>query len=281
MQHPARPARRITFRHGCAAPSSPQDRPVVAAPGADRILRSAISTFRSSKKSDSAKLFPASQKARDVRDRLLDLARRNGARLLMNTTVTGFVPDESGWRIDIHDADSLHADALVVATGGLSVPNYRQRRRRPAHCRISGPHRAANVRRADAHSPPTRRPLVSLSGVSLPVTVTARAEGLSSTATGGFLFTHHGYSGPAILDVSHVAVRSRAEQMSPARVDRAMDDARRRGVVGGAAASGLAHGLDGGRRRDADPPRRSPDRRRGRRPSTARLRTWPRRAGSG
>ena len=33
---------------------------------------------------ESAKLFPASERARDVRDRLLEQARRNGARLLMN-----------------------------------------------------------------------------------------------------------------------------------------------------------------------------------------------------
>jgi predicted Rossmann fold flavoprotein len=48
------------------------------------------------------------------------------------------------------------------------------------------------------------------------VTITARADGLSSSASGGFLFTHHGYSGPAVLDVSHVAVRSRAEAMAQA-----------------------------------------------------------------
>jgi predicted Rossmann fold flavoprotein len=164
---------------------------------------------------DSAKLFPASQRARDVRDRLLDLARRNGARLLMNTTVTGFGPDDSGWRIDIHDADPLQADALVVATGGLSVPNTGSD--------------GAGLRIVDALGHTVRptyaaltpltahpAPFGQLAGVSLPVTVTARAEGLSSTATGGFLFTHQGYSGPAILDVSHVAVRSRAEPMSPA-----------------------------------------------------------------
>jgi predicted Rossmann fold flavoprotein len=52
-------------------------------------------------------------------------------------------------------------------------------------------------------------PFSSLSGVSLPVTLTARHAGRSATATGGFLFTHHGYSGPSVLDVSHVAVRSR------------------------------------------------------------------------
>jgi predicted Rossmann fold flavoprotein len=32
------------------------------------------------------------------------------------------------------------------------------------------------------------------------------------------LFTHQGYSGPAVLDVSHVAVRSRIEGGAPARI---------------------------------------------------------------
>ena len=52
-----------------------------------------------------------------------------------------------------------------------------------------------------------------LTGVSLRVTLTARDDASArATATGGFLFTHHGYSGPAVLDVSHVAVRSRADR---------------------------------------------------------------------
>jgi predicted Rossmann fold flavoprotein len=164
---------------------------------------------------DSAKLFPASQRARDVRDRLLDLARRNGARLLMNTTVTGFGPDDSGWRIDIHDAAPLHADALVVATGGLSVPNTGSD---GAGLRIVDALGHTVQPTYAALTPLTAHPAPfgQLAGVSLPVTITARADGLSSTATGGFLFTHEGYSGPAVLDVSHVAVRSRAEPMSPA-----------------------------------------------------------------
>ena len=49
----------------------------------------------------------------------------------------------------------------------------------------------------------------SLSGVSLTVRIRARWNGRDTEATGGFLFTHRGYSGPAVLDVSHVAVRSR------------------------------------------------------------------------
>jgi hypothetical protein len=166
---------------------------------------------------ESAKLFPASQRARDVRDRLLDLARRHGARLLMNTTVTGFRPEDSGWHIDLHNAAPLHADALVVATGGLSVPSTGSD---GAGLRIAEALGHTIQPTYPALTPLTANPapFASLSGISLPVTVTARADRLSSTATGGFLFTHHGYSGPAVLDVSHVAVRSRADAVPPSRV---------------------------------------------------------------
>ena len=164
---------------------------------------------------ESAKLFPASQRARDVRDRLLDLARLHGVRLLMNTTVTGFAPDAGGWRIDIHNTAPLHAGALVVATGGLSVPSTGSD---GAGLRIVERLGHAVRPTYPALTPLTAQPapFAALSGVSLPVTITARADGLVATATGGFLFTHHGYSGPAVLDVSHVAVRSRAEAMAQA-----------------------------------------------------------------
>src|SRR6476660_5727240 len=72
---------------------------------------------------ESAKLFPVSNKARDVRDGLLAYAARAGARLRMNTVVTGFAPCENGWRVECGGAPSVDADAVIVATGGLSVPN--------------------------------------------------------------------------------------------------------------------------------------------------------------
>ena len=60
-------------------------------------------------------------------------------------------------------------------------------------------------------------PLAGLAGISLPVTLAARGPQGEAAATGGFLFTHRGYSGPAVLDVSHIAVRSLGETV-PARV---------------------------------------------------------------
>ena len=58
----------------------------------------AISTFRSSKKSIRQSSFPRPRKRATCAIGCCDLARRNGARLLMNTTVTGFAPTMSGWR---------------------------------------------------------------------------------------------------------------------------------------------------------------------------------------
>jgi predicted Rossmann fold flavoprotein len=54
--------------------------------------------------------------------------------------------------------------------------------------------------------PPRYAPLAGISR-----TVTLRAPGPKRTFTthDGFLFTHRGYSGPAVLDLSHLAVRSR------------------------------------------------------------------------
>jgi hypothetical protein len=166
---------------------------------------------------ESAKLFPASNRARDVRDGLLALAAGNGVRLQMGTRVTGFAPAGSGWRIECEGASPLEVDAVVVATGGLSVPTTGSDGGGLAVLAALG--HAVHPTYA-ALTPITAEPaaFAELAGVSLPVTITARDGRRSATASGGFLFTHHGYSGPAVLDVSHVAVRSRAEGDGAARL---------------------------------------------------------------
>src|SRR5437899_1844252 len=166
---------------------------------------------------ESAKLFPASNRAREVRDGLLELAVRRGATLLMNTRVTGFAPCGRGWRIEREGNAPLQADAVVVATGGLSVPSTGSDGLglevvgRLGHA-VHPTYAALTPITADP------APFANLAGVSLKVTITARASRWTATSTGGFLFTHRGYSGPAVLDVSHVAVRSRAVTTSPARL---------------------------------------------------------------
>jgi predicted Rossmann fold flavoprotein len=159
----------------------------------------------------SAKLFPVSERARDVRDGLLALAARHGARFMPNTVVTGFAPGAGEWRIERAGEAPLAVDAVVVATGGLSVPTTGSDGGGLEVLRALGhvvhPTYAALTPVVD--EPPR---FGSLAGVSLPVRLTARDGERSAAAAGGFLFTHHGYSGPAVLDVSHVLVRARAER---------------------------------------------------------------------
>ena len=165
----------------------------------------------------SGKLFPASHRARDVRDGLLGLAQQRGARFLSGCRVTGITATGSRWKVEREGEPALMADAVILATGGLSVPKTGSD---GAGLAFAGQLGHTIHPTYPALTPLIARPapFAALAGVSLPVTITARAGDLAATATGGFLFTHHGYSGPAVLDVSHVAVRGGASGLPLARV---------------------------------------------------------------
>jgi predicted Rossmann fold flavoprotein len=164
-----------------------------------------------------AKLFPVSNRARDVRDGLLALAARRGARFMPGTRITGVVPAGTGWRIEREGGPPLEADAVIVATGGLSVPTTGSDGAGLAILAELG-HTVHPTYAALTPVVQEPHPFAALAGVSLPVTITARDGWRAATSTGGFLFTHRGYSGPSVLDVSHVAVRSRAEGDQSARL---------------------------------------------------------------
>ncbi len=160
------------------------------------------------REAETGKLFPRSNRARDVRDGLLEAARAAGAQLRFDTRVRDVAPDAGGWRVAC-DPAAVHARALVLATGGLSVPATGSDGFGLAAARRLG-HTIHET--YPALTPLTAEPPVHahLAGVSLEVTLTApRAKGHARTS-GGFLFTHRGYSGPAVLDISHHAVRARA-----------------------------------------------------------------------
>lgn len=166
---------------------------------------------------ETGKLFPVSQRARDVRDRLFGVARDRGVVLRTGALVVGLDPAPAGWHVSLDDGETIHADAIVMATGGLSVPTTGSdglgleiaaalgHEMRPTYAALT---------------PLTARPAPfgKLAGVSLPVTLSARSSAHRASATGGFLFTHGGYSGPSVLDVSHVAVRSRLRNGDAARI---------------------------------------------------------------
>ena len=155
---------------------------------------------------ETGKLFPSTNRARDVRDGLVSLARRRGVEVRFDVKVTDVVRDGEGWRVEVEGGGSLDAGAVVLTTGGLSVPATGSDgiglaiARRLGHT-VNETYPALTPLTAD---PPVHAPLAGISPV-----VTIEAPGQKFRTTGGFLFTHRGYSGPSVLDVSHLAVRSR------------------------------------------------------------------------
>jgi predicted Rossmann fold flavoprotein len=154
---------------------------------------------------ESGKLFPRSNKAKDVRDALVAFARSRNVDIRFDTTVMDVTPTGGAFAVETSQGD-LHVDRVVVATGGLSVPatgsdgigldiarrlNHRMMDTYPALTPLLGSDRA--------HA--------TLSGVSLNVRLRAKIGSKSTETFGGFLFTHRGYSGPSVLDISHLTAR--------------------------------------------------------------------------
>ncbi len=157
---------------------------------------------------ESGKLFPECQSARRVRDALVEAVRGRGVQVRFGTRVNDLAMGSERWRIALSDGPALEADAVIVATGGRSVP--------ATGSDGWGLEALARLGHRIVPTYPALTPLVAapakhahLAGVSLEVRIEAPGARNKSLSRGGFLFTHRGYSGPAVLDVSHAAVRSR------------------------------------------------------------------------
>lgn len=167
---------------------------------------------------ESGKYFPVSNRARDVRDGLLAMARERGVRVCFDTRVTGVEPVGGGWTVET-TGGRIDAARVVFATGGLSVPSTGSDGAGIAIVERLG-HRVVPTY-------PALTPLLggsgrghaSLAGVSLTARLRARFRGKTIETSGGFLFTHRGYSGPAVLDISHAVTHpSRGSEPPAVRV---------------------------------------------------------------
>ena len=172
---------------------------------------------------ESGKLFPRSDRARDVRDGLAQYARECGAVCQFDTVVEDVLPSSSGFTVRTSRGD-LTCSRLVLATGGLSVPATGSDgiglriARTLGHAIVepyaaltpllASPPRALNTSRPQALN--ASSPHESLSGISLTVRLRSKAGSSPIETHGGFLFTHRGYSGPGVLDISHVTSRGDA-----------------------------------------------------------------------
>jgi predicted Rossmann fold flavoprotein len=151
---------------------------------------------------ESGTLFPRSNRARDIRDGLVTFAQSKGVEFRFDTKVTDLLSSADGFTI-VTSEGAINCDRVILATGGLSVPTTGSDgiglgiAERLGHRMIpTYPALTPLLAKDDVHA--------SLSGVSLNVRLRGKVDAKVIETFGGFLFTHRGYSGPSVLDISHV-----------------------------------------------------------------------------
>ena len=159
------------------------------------------------------KLFPDSNRARDVLDALTGEAQRAGVRIVPSTRVSGIEREGTGFRLTTASGH-LTARIVVLATGGLALPKsgsdgagYRFAEALGHTIVPTTPALVPLVLDGDRH--------VGLSGVSHDATLRLWQVAKPRTLIGSFLWTHFGCSGPAVLDVSRHWLRARLDGLSP------------------------------------------------------------------
>jgi predicted Rossmann fold flavoprotein len=164
------------------------------------------------------KLFPDTNRARDVLSALLRECERVGARLLPGHRVTDVVrlqpgaADREAFHL-VTDRGNMRAAAVVLATGGQALPK-------------SGSDGAGfTIARQLGHTivptTPALAPLLldstdlvhaAVSGVSQDVELAVWVDGaVAIRLTGSLLWTHFGISGPVALNASRHWLRARLE----------------------------------------------------------------------
>ena len=159
------------------------------------------------------KLFPDSNRSRDVLDALLREANAAGVALQPGTRVQGVDPAGDGFRL-VTSRGAINSRVVVLATGGQSLPK--------TGSDGFGFEIARRLGHTIVPTTPALAPLIAgpdeplhegLSGVAVDVEVSVWVdERVTRRIRGSMLWTHFGVSGPAILDASRHWLRGQLEQ---------------------------------------------------------------------
>ena len=142
-----------------------------------------------------------------ARSSLLSLAERVGVKIKRKFHVVRLGGTDPFF-LTCPEKQTIRATRVILACGGLSYPQ------------TGSDGSALEIARSREHQIVAPYPALTsligarsthriLSGITITATVTAKSETEEATCRGGFLFTHRGYSGPAILNTSHVVSRAR------------------------------------------------------------------------
>ena len=186
-------------------------------PGNGRFLNSALHRFSNddmiylleshglqTKVERGGRVFPVTDKAKDVVDTLLNIYREKGGKLLVDQTVSKIlIEDGCVAGVVTNDGNKYTADAVIITTGGASYPG------------TGSDGNGFTLAKACGHTIITLKPslvplesdseyIKSLQGLSLRNVKASICCGDKDLASefGEMLFTHFGFSGPIILSLS-------------------------------------------------------------------------------
>jgi predicted Rossmann fold flavoprotein len=148
------------------------------------------------------KVFPASQKASDVLQLLVNVCNRNKVEIACNQQITKITKTETGFEVKANSG-IFNSRFLVITTGGMSYPT--------TGSTGDGYHFAKLFGHSIVPPKPSLSPvfihdytLASISGVSVQnkTVYLYRGDKKITEHSGDIGFTHKGLSGPGILDFS-------------------------------------------------------------------------------
>ena len=163
------------------------------------------------------KLFPDSNRSRDVLDALLRASAATGVQLAAGTRVASVRRGDGGFVLET-STGPVSARAVVLATGGRSLPK--------TGSDGGGYELARSLGHSLVAQTPALAPLLvdaatphgihaGLSGTAVDGEISVWIDGAIATRlSGALLFTHFGVSGPLALNASRHWARARLEQRS-------------------------------------------------------------------
>lgn len=155
---------------------------------------------------EGAKFFPKAQSAKAVLQALLQKAENLPVAIETGKKVATIYFASGFFHLNTGEKEYL-SKTVVICTGGLSYP--------ATGSNGSGYHLAKIFGHSIIPTTPALVPLLTddpewkgLAGITVPVRLSLRNDGETAAMSGGaMLFTHFGFSGPAILDISGAWLR--------------------------------------------------------------------------
>lgn len=188
-------------------------------PGNGRFLNSALHRFSNddiislleshglqTKVERGGRVFPVSDKAKDVVDTLLNIFRSKGGTLLVDKMVSKILVENGSVKgVITKDGNKYNADAIILATGGASYPGTGSDGNGFALAQDCG-HTIITLKPSLVPLESDSEYIKSLQGLSLKNVKASICSGDKVLASefGEMLFTHFGVSGPIILSLSKV-----------------------------------------------------------------------------